>query len=347
MRENEKLKLHFVNVNHGDATIVEFPDYGDLHTAHFAVVDFGAKFKEDRERVTEYMRELVKLRKDNDDTFRCAIEFVCVTHPHNDHYGGLGRFMDAFSQAGSSSHDNVRTFWDCGFRTNATLYNKVLTQKVDPNDNLAFVRVSAGFECEYGDTRVTVLAPSVDLRNRFDTYGVGKNDASVVLKIKYGDSYAVLAADAEFASWGKSTEEFPRRERIKFFRDALGLSKRGETSDQLKCNLLKVSHHGSKHGTSLEYLERLKPRHVVISAGSPSWYEKRVPSWAGDFPHDLTTRILKHLPDKATRYVTGTHGNLIFKYGGGWEPSDVKKFKTKPGSTKFPKALRENWQEEP
>jgi competence protein ComEC len=349
MRRNRELKIHFVNVNHGDATIIELPDKSE-HDARFGVVDFGAKLGSDRRFATEYLQALVNLRRDDDTNFDFSIEFACVTHPHNDHYGGLGRFMDAFSDSADPVQNKIKAFWDCGFRTNSLTYNQAL-QEVLQNNHISFVRLGSGSEYEFGDVRISVLAPSVDLRNRFDTYGIGKNDASVVLKLKFRNSYAILTGDAEFASWGKSTEEYPRRESINFHEDALGLAEREETSDQLKCDLLKVSHHGSKHGTSLEYLERLRPNRVVICSGSDQWYQNNLSNWANKFPHELTQQTLQVLAASTgvnvASFRTGTDGNLIFAYSGGWTPRVEENFTEQPGSPGFEQALLDHWPAEP
>ena len=128
------------------------------------------------------MKALIKLRKDGDDDFDYEINFACVTHPHDDHYGGLSRFLDEFAEK-----DKISCFWDCGFRTTAVNYNKAL-EKIRIYRHINFYRVAAGSEFEFGQTSISVLSPSIDLRNRFDTYGVEKNDASIVLRIKYKNS---------------------------------------------------------------------------------------------------------------------------------------------------------------
>jgi competence protein ComEC len=342
MRANGELKIHFVNVNHGDATIIEFPDYGPANTAHFAIVDFGAKKAVDRALARDYMLELINLRRDGGQVFDYVIEFACVTHPHDDHFGGLKRFLDVFADPDNAENNKITAFWDCGFRTNSVQYNRNLEQ-VTLNPNITFLRVGSGTEQAFGETLVTMLAPSVDLRNRFDTYGVGKNDASVVLKIKFRNSYVILAADAEYASWAKITEEFPRSQNIKFFRDAVGLGQRRETSDQLKCNLLKIAHHGSKHGSSLEYLERLKPKQVVIPAGSQNWYQSNHSSWAGMFPHDLIRQTLQVLDPTIDVRVTGDIGNVIYKYNGNWSPRAVTAFPMRADDPNFSASLGSNW----
>jgi competence protein ComEC len=341
MRANNELKLHFLNVNHGDSTIIEFPDYGSP-SARFAVVDFGAKRGVDRALPRDYMTALLDHRRDGDPNFDYVIEFICISHPHDDHYGGLNRFLAVYSDAQNEVNNKIKNFWDCGFWTAATTYNNAIADIRD-NDFLIFTRVSAGSEYEFGDVRITILAPSIDLRNRFDTYGVDRNNASIVLKIKYGNSYAIIAGDAEFASWGKATEEFPRMHGINYHSDALGLSERRETADQLKCNVLRVSHHGSKHGTSLEYLERLNPAHIVIPAGSSAWYQANIPDWDGYFPHPLTTQNLNVLNPLIATHVTGVTGNIIFKYSGGWSPREISYILDRADEATFPAALAGVW----
>ncbi|UCD64162.1 MAG: MBL fold metallo-hydrolase [Candidatus Zixiibacteriota bacterium] len=341
MRPNNELKLHFVNVNHGDCTIIEFPDFGSP-AVHFGVVDFGAKLGADRALPRDYMQALIDVRRDTDPTLDYVIDFVCVSHPHDDHYGGLNRFLAAFADPQNRQNNKISRYWDCGFWTTASRYNQALATIRD-NVNITFTRVSSGAEYEFGEARVTVLAPSIDLRNRYDTYGINRNNASVVLRIKFRNSYAIIAGDAQFASWGKTTEEFPRQRRIEFFSDALGFAAREDTSDQLKCNVLRVSHHGSKHGTSLEYLERVDPDHVVIPAGSQPWYTQNIPEWVGYFPHRLTDTIFDVLVDPNNRHVTGARGNIIFKYNGGWTPRQISYVTERADSANFTAALAAQW----
>ncbi|MEM7393897.1 MAG: hypothetical protein AAF492_16280, partial [Verrucomicrobiota bacterium] len=205
-----------------------------------------------------------------------------------------------------------------------------------------FARLSSGSEFEFGEVRISILAPSIDLRNRFDTFGIGKNDASIVMKVQYRDAFIILAGDAEFASWGKITEEFPRTSLINFSGDALELSERDESTEQLNCQVLKVSHHGSKHGSTLEYLERLTPGHVVIPAGSASWYGKHIKKWKNKFPHPLTTHILEVLNRRMKSYITGRDGHLLFGFTGS-NRSRVQTLKKDPGTDGFRTALKTTW----
>lgn len=346
MPKNDNLIIHFVNVNHGDAIIIEFPDESSTNKARFGVIDFGAKKKNDRGSVRDYLMKLINVRMADNQISDYVIEFACCTHPHNDHYGGLSRFMKVFSDATNPENNKINAFWDCGFRTNASDYNEIL-DGILANQHIQFLRLGSGSEFKFGAVRISVLAPSVDLRNRFDTFGIDKNDASIVLKIQFQNSFIILAADAEFASWGKTTEEFPRREEIDFFTDALGFAERHETADQLKCDLLKLSHHGSMHGTSLEYLERINPNRIVITAGSKDWYETECSNWAGMFPHPLiseTLKVLKKSLDKDIKVkITGDSGSLIYMYSGNDIPSGFAKLDHFPGDDNFQEKLKDKW----
>lgn len=322
-------------MNHGDAIILELPDYAGR--AHFGVVDFGAKKADDREVCKDYLQALVDFRKGDDAALDFSIEFACVTHPHDDHFGGLSRFMEVFS-------DRIKMFWDCGFRTNSLMYNRIINE-IAEKDDITFVRVSSGTEYEFGPVRIYIIAPSIDLRNRFDTYGIGKNDSSIVIRVQYRQSSIILGADAEFASWGKISEEYPRREKISFFKDSLGLAERDEMTNHLKCDLLKVAHHGSKHGSSLEYLEILNPNRIVYTAGRENWYEKNASNWKGMFPHHLTKSIFTELGPGITIHNTGEEGNIIYTYHGRFGPlKDMPGFiPERPGEPGFLQSLEKAW----
>jgi beta-lactamase superfamily II metal-dependent hydrolase len=320
----KKLRLHVINVDHGDAMILEFPNYNKQ--ARFAIVDTGRPETRYRFRLRDYFKELLDLRELTAADYR--IDFLCVTHPHEDHFGGLGPFLEAFSP-------QISQFWDCGFRTAAKTYNKLLDQIADM-DGIMYIRVASGFEIELGRARIDILAPSLSLRNRFDTFGVDRNNASVVLKVRIGNSIAILAGDAYFDSWGKIADEFPRTSKITYFKDAN--VERSEGVNQLNCQVLKVSHHGSKRGTSFEYLEKLKPRHFIITCGNKQWYETNKPGWGTEWPHPLTEAAIKEVHTQPE--IRFSHlGNLIYSFSGASTSKQVQ-FKPAPGEPGFRQKLQ-------
>ena len=94
-------------------------------------------------------------------------------------------------------------------------------------------------------------------------------------------------------------------------------------------------------------MERLKPKHVVISAGDQPWYQANEPGWQGYFPHPLVTDMLSVLDASENlnmqTYITGDNGNSIFKYTGDWGPREVVSFQERPDDQNFEVALSNNW----
>jgi competence protein ComEC len=89
-----------------------------------------------------------------------------------------------------------------------------------------------------------VLAPTAD-----DQTAAGRpNDESLVMKITYGRTSALLEGDAERQTEYRIVEEQPQ------------------------ADLLKVAHHGSATSTVPELLAAVHPRFAVISAGARNVY---------------------------------------------------------------------------
>ena len=104
------------------------------------------------------------------------------------------------------------------------------------------VRHQAGDEFDFGGAEVRVLAPkAADLAAR-------RNDESLVMKLAYGKTSALLEGDAENRSERQIADEQP------------------------EADLLKVAHHGSAISTIPLLLDRVHPRFAVISVGARNTY---------------------------------------------------------------------------
>jgi len=284
------LTVFILNVGDGDAILIEFPDAGAGRT--WAIVDC---FKGDK------MEALLR------DLGVSALRFVCATHPHFDHIAGLRQVIT------NPAHP-VEEFWDSGFRFTSTTYNGIV-QAVTAGD-MQFVRPTAGFETWINEARVSVLSPSIALRNRYDTYGIDPNNASVVIRLEYpylspeagfaqrnatGDAddraarAIILGGDAQTDAWGQVLQDFPHLDRDSDNWSRLISARKGR--EPLLCDVLKVSHHGSKHGVNLELVERFGdtgsgpsrgPRYLVCSSaeGAASTH---------GFPHTVTQEIMREV----------------------------------------------------
>jgi beta-lactamase superfamily II metal-dependent hydrolase len=261
----EDLVIHVMNVGFGDNIILEFPVDGNGRRS-FGVVDCykGKKTK-------DYLDALVPNAPD-----RQPLKFICASHPHYDHICGIPYLMRDPTYC-------PEEFWDSGFRHSLATYKKLLETVLARG--IRMLRVSSGMEWYFGKVRMTALSPAVHLRNRYATYGIDMNNASIVLRIEHtaedavimrsleyqgdhsqeairqaGKSVVILAGDAEYDSWSYITQEYPQLDRTSKHKPLVS-----KMINLLSCSVIKVAHHGSMHSSPLDVYEKLKPETAVIS----------------------------------------------------------------------------------
>ncbi len=222
-----------------------------------------------------------------------SIALVVASHPHSDHIGGMADFL-------SNAANRISEFWDPGYFHTTQAYHSMMKQ-LEGNPFLVYAQPTAGYRRFIGSALVTVLAPSVHLRSRFDTYGTEINDSSISLRVEFpaarvvqrgagrellenpNTTAMILGADAQTTSWAFVATDFPElhtrdNEAAKAIRAAQG-------ADALRAKVMKVSHHGSKHGVNLELVERINPALLLVSstADGPKYH----------FPHLLGQEALR------------------------------------------------------
>jgi hypothetical protein len=224
----------------------------------------------------------------------------------------------------------VDEFWDSGFRYASNdqrgIMEEVAAQAAA--SQIQFVRPTSGFEIEVSGVRVTVLSPSVALRNRYDTYGVDVNNASIVLRLEYpvnapaleyprtvdGDPVApppeerdtrsiILGGDAQTDAWSRVVEEFPHLVADdRAWARQIGARKGRQP---LACDLFKISHHASKNGINLELVSRMGDRPSGSGSGvGPKWIATSCASGSSSshgFPHDVTQEIIREVREPLVR----------------------------------------------
>ncbi len=261
----DELVIHFLNVAFGDNIVVELPA-GSNGQRSYGLVDCR-----DSAKTKDYLGKLMH----NAGVGPSRLAFVCATHPHYDHISGI----PAIINSPYCPHE----FWDSGFRHNSSTYSRILEGVIA--ENIRMVRVSSGMEWYFHQIRITALSPSITLRNRFATYGVDMNNASIVLRIENnkenvitmqsreyegnksleaereaGRAVVILTGDAEFDSWSHVCQEFPKVERSSSHKTLVK-----KMVNYLSGAVVKVAHHGSMHSTPLDVYEKIGPRLAVIS----------------------------------------------------------------------------------
>lgn len=223
-------------------------------------------------------------------------DLVVATHPHADHIGGLPELLRRYGAA-------VGELWEPGYFHTIGAYADLMEVLEDLDNAGAHVRhaqPTSGYTRFIGQVEVTVLTPAIRLRNRFDTFGVEINNASITLRLTFPASRVVerdggreyvrtrpnrllLGADAQTLSWAHAMDDFPelhgvRSETARALRAAYG-------TDPLRATVFKVPHHLSKHGLNLELVELVSPSLSLVSsvAGGGKY----------NFPHAVAQESLR------------------------------------------------------
>jgi competence protein ComEC len=281
----EDLVYFLLNIGDGDAQLIVLPAEED-GTRRALVVDVGARGK--LPRLIEALEQAALLRE-RDDLFAAVVG----THPHEDHIAGMPEFLARFA-------DLVREYWEPGYYHPSASYMETM-YVLEDHPTIQHSQPTSGFTRFIGPVRVIVLSPTISLRNRFDSYGVTINNASIALKIEFPAARVeqrgsdrrylrlrrtqglVLGADAQTLSWGQVMSDFaelrPSDSPVaKQLRMALG-------ADPLRAQIFKVPHHASKHGVNLELVELIKPTLSLIScAGGGGRYH---------FPHTVAQESVR------------------------------------------------------
>jgi competence protein ComEC len=163
------------------------------------------------------------------------LDIVALTHAHSDHMGGMPAVLRNF---------RPRELW-VAVDPNSAPYRALLDEAATLNIRVRHLR--AGDRIPWEGVDVSVLAPTPAYANA----GPPINNDSLVLRMQYGQSSALLEGDAEAPS-----------------EDAIVAASLSSHGLQLGPDtLLKVGHHGSRTSTTPEFLALASPRDAVISVG--------------------------------------------------------------------------------
>ena len=160
------------------------------------------------------------------------LDYVIGTHPHEDHIGGLDAVINNFD-IGTVIMPKVAA----NTRTFEDVVNAI------KNKDLKVTAPVPLDEYDLGDAKFVILAPNSD--NYEDL-----NDYSIVVKLTFGNNSFIFTGDAEAVSENEI------------------LSK----GYNIKADVLKVGHHGSRSSTTENFLRKISPDYAVISVGKDNNY---------------------------------------------------------------------------
>lgn len=278
------LQIHFLELGNkytGDCTYIKVGDIDIL-------IDAGSRTNS-IPTITEYI---------NNYCTDGILEYVIVTHAHQDHYAGF---------AGSKSQPSIFTYYECETiidfaltnNSSSTMYKNYQTQ-LQNEINEGAVHYTAA-ECIENDNYIFELSDGITLQILDSYYYYNKasdeNDYSVCCMINQGDAHFLFTGDLE-----KSGEEHLV-----------------EMNDLPKVELFKAGHHGSKTSSNDALLSVIQPEIVCVCccAGSDEYTsanENQFPTQA------FCDRIAKYTDkvyvttisvDNETGEFTSMNGNII------------------------------------
>ncbi len=229
-----QLQATFIDVGQGSSTLVEFPGGKTMLVDGGGFYDKG--FDTGKYVVAPFLwHERIK-----------KVDIVVLTHPDQDHLGGLIYILENF---------DIREIWSNGQESNRESYldfKKIIRKKNIPHRIVS--RETP--EIKIGNTVVKILNPAKPINKKEDPSSriFDFNNNGVVMKTTFGDISILLPADIT------GTVE----------RD---LAMHG---NNLRSNILMAPHHGAYTSSTIPFLKVTRPEIVVFSCGADNAFH---------FPH--------------------------------------------------------------
>lgn len=214
------------------------------------------------------------------------IDKVILTHPHADHIGGMDVLLDGSFEIGA--------IYDNGMPSTSKLYLGYL--KKAKAKGIAHHALKAGDVLDFGDgAQFKVLSPQESLvqKGQQKGYKHDPNNESVVGKLTFGKFSMLFTGDAEKEAEATIAAQF---------------------GSELKSQVLKSPHHGSKTSSSAAYLRLVQPEVCLISCGA-----------GNDYGHPHKETLKKYQALHAKVYETDKNGTItVTSDGTGYEVKEEK-----------------------
>jgi competence protein ComEC len=234
-----RLRITVIDVGQADAIAVRTP------AGHALLVDAGGRLERGApgaDSVAEAIGERVVapflLREGIH-----ALDAVILSHPHGDHAGGVAPVLRRL---------RVAEFADGGQRYGGHAYQDALATARSEGVPLVYPRAGARWRFDDG-VSLDFLGPSLPFiaRSRNDI-----NENSIAFVLRYRSFCMLFTGDA-----GAAAER-------RFLSAGVNL----------RCDILKVGHHGSAYGSTPAFVDAVRPRYAIVSVGRHNLFGHPAPA---------------------------------------------------------------------
>lgn len=231
LESESKIKIAFLDIGQGDASFIEWPD-GTQMLVDCAIDD----------RILEALGRVM-------NPFDHTIDYLVVSHPDQDHYGGCVDVMKRFE---------VKHIVYNGYKKNSSQYFPVFLQTVqdEVKNGAEYIEMDHEQTWDINSSTLHFLYPDLPINTHPLLLKVKKtdvsNNTSIFMILQYGKEKIMFTGDTEFEEENYVMSKY--------------------SSTTLDVDLLKVGHHGSAGSTSDAFLKVLTPVYASISSGKENRY---------------------------------------------------------------------------
>lgn len=206
-------EIHFIDVGQGDSALV-------ISSTGSILIDAGPG--DSGNKVATYVKNRID-----------KIDYLILSHPHEDHIGGVPEVMEALNVENIIMPDKI---------ADSSSFDRMLRSIEESNAKV--IPAERGQKFKLDDLEIEILSPSGDLDD------VDANNASVVTRLIFGETSFLFMGDAE-----KDVEE--------------DLIKSGLLIDS---DVIKIGHHGSSTSSDETFIRKVSPYIAVISSQEGNSY---------------------------------------------------------------------------
>jgi len=191
-----------------------------------------------------------------------TIDLIILSHPDSDHLGGLNYILDRYK---------VEYILWAGVKRETKTFERWLEkiEKEIKKEKAKVIIAQRGQIIKASEVKIYILYPFQILKGKI--FKNTANESSIVAKLSFFKNNFLFAGDID-----KKIEKDLIETNLK----------------DLKSEVLKIPHHGSKYSNSFDFLKETKAQLAIISCGKDNKY---------NYPHPIVLRNLKDLDIKVLR----------------------------------------------